>query len=99
MRILSVFGGTIRMGGDTKLIFMTSVPGFVVAVVLSIMLVPTFGKKGAVISVTGIYLVLAMSRVWAYVKMTGTQWSDVLIIKKTDMSIYQTLYKKIKNYF
>ena len=85
--------------GNPKLIFMTSVIGFVFSAVLSMLLVPLWGPAGAVISVTGIYGVLAWSRVWAYVKMTEAHWSDVLVIKKSDFSIYQTLFKKIKHYF
>ena len=67
----------------------------VVVVVLCYSLVPAYGAVGAALSVSGIYIVLATTRVGVYMRHTGAKLPEVLVFQKSDLLVYQNVLRKI----
>lgn len=86
---------SVAAAGNPKLVFFTSISAVITAVILCPVLIPAFGGLGAAFTVSGIYAVLALSRLAVYAKTTNSRWVDVLVIKKTDLMIYKQVLIKV----
>lgn len=85
----------VSASGRPRDIFLASLSTLATGVVIAWALIPRFGVIGAGWSVSLIYLVRALFRYVAYVRLTGTSLAEVMLPRRQDLTYYKYLLKTV----
>jgi O-antigen/teichoic acid export membrane protein len=91
-RFLSVH---VSASGNPKAVLLSRLAVFPAAVFICFLLIPSHGALGAAYSFSAGYMLLAAAALSLYLQSTKSRLSDVLIVKKADISYYRKMFRTI----
>jgi O-antigen/teichoic acid export membrane protein len=97
LAVEKVLSNDIAGRGRPDLNMWLSVYNVIFNVILNLFMVPKYGVIGAAISTTITYLFSFLLKIGIFKRLTGENYLNFLLIKKSDFLVYKSLLQKIKS--
>ncbi|MEH7384302.1 flippase [Bacillus sp. JJ1521] len=96
LSIEKVLSNDLAGRGKPELNMYVSFVNVILNVILNLILIPPYGIEGAAIASTITYIISFIMKVFIFKKESGESISSILIIKKHDVELYRTIFKKLR---